>query len=65
MPLAFRAAPANENEKGYAIPLLKEAAERVKASVVVYDKQYSSQKILKFIVDLRRELVHVRDSSKG
>jgi len=57
MPLAFRVAPANENEKRYAIPLLREAAGRVKARVVVCDKQYSSRKIRKFIVDLGAEPV--------
>jgi len=49
MPLAFTVAPANENEKRYAIPLLREAAERVKVEVVVCDKQYSTRKIREFV----------------
>jgi len=67
MPLAFRVAPANENEKRYAIPLLREAAGRVKASVVVCDKQYSSRKIRKFIVDLGAEPVipYPKNQKKG
>ena len=67
MPLAFRVAPANENEKRYAIPLLREATERVKASVVVCDKQYSSRKIRKLIADLGAEPVipYPKNQKKG
>lgn len=57
MPLAFKVAPANENEKRYAIPLLGEAAERIKARVVVCDKQYSSRKIREFVEALGAEPV--------
>jgi IS5 family transposase len=57
MPLAFKVAPANENEKRHAIPLLSEAAERVRAEAVVCDKQYSSGKIREFVLDLGAEQV--------
>jgi len=57
MPLAFRVAPANENEKRYAIPILSEAAEKVTAEFIVCDKQYSSQKIREFVRDLGAEPV--------
>lgn len=65
MPLAFTVAPANE--KRYAIPLLRETAERVKARVVVCDKQYSSRKIREFIRDLGAEPVipYPKNQKKG
>jgi hypothetical protein len=51
MPLAFKVAPANENEKRHAIQLLMEAFEKVRAEYVICDKQYSSQKIREFVKD--------------
>jgi transposase len=57
MPLTFQVAPANENEKRHAIPLLCEAVEKVKAEAVICDKQYSSGKIREFIQDLGAERV--------
>ena len=57
MPLAFKVAPANENEKKHAIPLLNEALERVKAEAVICDKQYSSGKIREFVDALGAEHV--------
>ena len=49
MPLAFKVAPANENEKRHAIPLLSEAVEKVRAEAVICDKQYSSGKVREFV----------------
>jgi len=57
MPLAFKVAPANENEKRHAIPLLSEAVEKVRAEAVVCDKQYSSGKIREFVGALGAEQV--------
>jgi hypothetical protein len=57
MPLAFRVAPANENEKRHAIPLLSETVERVMAEAVVCDKQYSSGNIREFVRALGAEQV--------
>lgn len=57
MPLAFRVAPANENEKRHAIPLLSEAVEKIRAEAVVCDKQYSSGKIREFVRALGAEQV--------
>ena len=57
MPLGFRVAPVNKNDKKHAVSLLKETAEMVRAEVVVCDKQYSSRKIRKFIVDQGAETV--------
>jgi len=67
MPLGFRVAPANENDKRHAVPLLKETAEMVRAEVVVCDKQYSSRKIRRFIVDLGAEPVipYPRNQKRG
>lgn len=49
MPLAFRAAPANENEKRHATKLLSEVAERVRVETIICDRQYSSRRIREFI----------------
>jgi len=49
MPLAFTVAPANENDKRHAIPLLSEASEKVNVEAVICDKQYSSRRIRKLI----------------
>jgi len=57
MPLAFKVAPANENEKRHAIPLLSEAVEKVRAEAVVCDKQYSSGKMREFVEALGAEQV--------
>jgi hypothetical protein len=57
MPLAFRVAPANENERKHAVPLLSEAVEKVRAEAVVCDKQYSSGKIRESIRVLGAEQV--------
>jgi IS5 family transposase len=57
MPLAYTVAPANENDKRHAVPLLSEAAEKVRAEAVICDKQYSSQSIRRFIEDLGAEPV--------
>ena len=57
MPLAYTVAPANENDKKHAIPLLNETAEKVRAESVICDKQYSSQKIRGFIKELGAEPV--------
>jgi transposase len=57
VPLAFRVAPANENEKRHAVPLLREAVEKVRAEAVICDKQYSSWKIRGFVQDLGAEQV--------
>jgi len=57
MPIAFKVAPANENEKRHAILLLWEAAEKVRAEAVICDKQYSSGKIREFVKDLGAEVV--------
>jgi IS5 family transposase len=57
MPIAFKVAPANENEKRHAIPLLCEAVELVRAETVICDKQYSSGKIREFVKDLGAEQV--------
>jgi transposase len=57
MPLAFTVAPANENDKRHAIPLLSKAAERVNVEAVICDKQYSSRRIRKFIRALGAEPV--------
>jgi len=57
MPLAFKVAPANENEKKHAIPLLSEVAGRVKVETVICDKQCSSRKIREFVKDLGAEPV--------
>jgi transposase len=57
MPMAFRVAPANENEKRHAVPLLTEAAEKVRPEVMVCDKQYSSRRIRGFVEDLGAETV--------
>ena len=67
MPLAFTVAPANENEKRYAIPLFREAAERVRVKVVVCDKQYSSRKIREFVRTLGAEPVipYPKNQKKG
>ena len=67
MPLGFRVAPVNENYKRHAVPLLKETAEMVRVEVVVCDKQYSSRKIRKFIVDLGAEPVipYPRNQKRG
>ena len=67
MPVAFTVAPANENEKRYAIPLLSEAAERVKAEVIVCDKQYSTRKIREFVRALDAEPVipYPKNQKKG
>jgi hypothetical protein len=65
MPLAFTVAPANE--KRYAIPLLREAAKRVKVKVVVCDKQYSTRKIREFVRALDAEPVipYPKNQKKG
>jgi IS5 family transposase len=67
MPLGFRVAPANENDKRHAIPLLMEAAEMVRAEVVVCDKQYSSRKIREFVRGLGGEPVipYPKNQKKG
>lgn len=57
MPLAFRVAPANENEKRHAIQLLSDAVEKVKAEAVICDKQYSSGRIREFVLNLGAEQV--------
>lgn len=57
MPLAFRVAPANENEKRHAIALLNEAAEVVRVETIICDKQYSSRRIRYFIRGLGAEPV--------
>jgi transposase len=57
MPLAFKVAPANENEKRHAIPLLSEAVEKVRAEAVICDKQYSSSKMREFVEALGAEQV--------
>jgi len=65
MPLAFTVAPANENDKKHAIPLLSDIAKRVK--VVVCDKQYSSWKIRGYIRDSGAEPVipYPKNQKKG
>jgi transposase len=67
MPLAFSVAPANENEKRYAITLLNEAVEKVKVEEIVCDKQYSSHKIRGFIRGLGAEPVipYPKNQKKG
>jgi len=57
MPLAFIVAPANENEKRHAIPLLSEVAQKVRAEAVICDKQYSSWRIREFVKALGAEPV--------
>jgi len=57
MPLAYTVAPANENDKRHAAPLLRETAEKVRAEAVICDKQYSSQGIRRFIEGLGAEPV--------
>jgi hypothetical protein len=57
MPLAYTAAPANENDKKHAIPLLSETVKIVNAEAVNCDKQYSSRRIRDFIKDLGAEPV--------
>jgi transposase len=57
MPLAFKVAPANENEKRYAISLLSEAVEKVRVEAVICDKQYSSGRIREFVDALGAEEV--------
>jgi transposase len=57
MPIAFKVAPANENEKKHAIPLLSETVEKVRAEAVICDKQYSSEKIREFVDALGAEQV--------
>jgi transposase len=57
LPLAFKVAPANENEKKHAILLLSEAVEKVKAEAVICDKQYSSSKMREFVDTLGAEQV--------
>jgi transposase len=57
MPLAYTVAPANENDKRHAVPLLRETAEKVRAEAVICDKQYSSQGIRRFIEGLGAEPV--------
>ena len=67
MPLGFRVAPANENDKRHAVPLLKETVDMVRAEVVVCDKRCLSRKIRKFIVDLGAEPVipYPTDQKRG
>jgi len=57
MPLAFTVAPANENDKRHAAPLLHEMAERVRAEYVICDRQYSSRRVRGLIEDLGAEPV--------
>jgi hypothetical protein len=52
MPLAYTVAPANENDKRHAVPLLREVAEKVRAEAVICDRQYSSGRVRRFIEDL-------------
>ena len=67
MPLGFRVAPANENDKRHAVPLLAETAEMVRVDVVVCGKPYSSRKIRKFILNLGAEPVipYPRNQKRG
>ena len=67
MPLAFRVAPANENEKRYAIALLNEVVEKVGVEEIVCDKQYSSRRIRGFIKGLGAEPVipYPKNQKKG
>jgi transposase len=57
MPLAYTIAPANENDKKHAAPLLREVAEKVRAEAVICDKQYSSGGLRGFIEGLGAEPV--------
>ena len=57
MPLAYTVAPANENDKKHAAPLLREVAERVRAETVICDRQYSSRRVRGLIEDLGAEPV--------
>jgi len=57
MPLAYTVAPANENDKRHAVPLLREVAEKVRAEAVICDRQYSSGRVRGFIEDLGAEPV--------
>ena len=57
MPLAYTVAPANENDKRHAAPLLREVAEKVRAEAVICDRQYSSRSVRRFIEDLGAEPV--------
>ena len=67
MPLAFRVAPANENEKRHAAALLNEAAEVVRVETIVCDRQYSSRRIRDFIRGLGAEPVipYPKNQKKG
>lgn len=67
MPLAYTVAPANENDKKHAIPLLSETTEKVRAEAVICDKQYSSRSIRRFIEDLGAEPVipYPRNQKRG
>jgi len=67
MPLAFRVAPANENEKRHAIALLNEAAEGVRVETIICDKQYSSRRIREFIKSLGADPVipYPKNQKKG
>ena len=51
LPLAFRVAPANENEKKHASRLLEKAVKAVKGNVKAFvaDSQHSSQRLRKNI----------------
>jgi IS5 family transposase len=57
MPLAFRVAPANENEKRHALSLLSEAVKNARVEAVICDKQYSSNKVREFVEALGAEQV--------
>jgi len=67
MPLAFRVAPANENEKRQAAALLSDVAERVGVEAVVCDKQCSSRKVRDFIRTLGAKPVipHPENQMRG
>jgi transposase len=57
MPLAYTVAPANENDKRHAAPLLREVAEKVRAEAVICDRQYSSRRVRGLIANLGAEPV--------
>jgi len=67
MPLAFRVAPANENDRRHAIAHLNEAAEKVRVETIVCDKQYSSRRMRDFIKGLGAEPVipYPKNQKKG
>ncbi len=58
MPLAYTVAPANENDKRHAAPLLREVAGRVRAEAVICDRQYSSGRVRGLIEEMGAEPVN-------